>query len=121
MSIFEGISFQPLGSKKVEDDDNHPEPLGQDDAADNAQQTSSSTPGPVLPVATSRWKTFFITVAILFANGFLYTGISVITPFYPIMVSCVIIFCMHVCMWVLMGVGTRLEVYMGRSITAVGT
>ena len=97
MSIFdsEGIPLQLLGSKRTEDD-NHPEPLGQDDAADNAQQTSSSTSGPVLPVATSRWKTFFITVAILFANGFLYAGISVITPFYPIMVSCVIISCVYV-------------------------
>lgn len=88
MSAFEGIPLQPLGSKKVEDDDNHPEPLGQDDATENAQQTSSSTQGAVSPVTTSRWKTFFTTVAILVANGFLNAGISMIAPFYPIMVSC---------------------------------
>ena len=101
MSTFEGISLQPLGSKKVEDDYNHPEPLGQDDTTKNAQQTSSSIQVTVSPMTTSRWRTLFITVAILFANGFLYAGISVITPFYPIMVSCVIIFHMHVCMWML--------------------
>ena len=89
MSTFEGIPLQPLGSKKVEDDDNHPEPLGQDDATDNGQQTSSSNKGAVSPVATSRWKTFFITVAILFANAFLNAGVTMIGPFYPIMVSCV--------------------------------
>ena len=92
MSTSEGIPLQPLGSKKLEDDDNHPEPLGQDDTTDNAQQTSSSTPGPVSPVTTSWWKTFFTTVAILFANGFLNAGISMITPFYPIMVSCLNLF-----------------------------
>ena len=85
MSTSEGIPLQPLGSKKLEDDDRT---LGQDDTTDNAHQTSSSTPGPVLPVATSWWKTFFTTVAILFANGFLNAGISMIAPFYPIMVSC---------------------------------
>ena len=89
MSTFEGIPLQPLGSKRTEDD-NHPELLGQDDTADNAQQTSSSTPGPVSPVTTSWWKTFFTTVAILFANGFLNAGITMIGPFYPIMVSCVV-------------------------------
>ena len=85
MSTSEGIPLQPLGSKKLEDDDRT---LGQNDTTDNAQQTSSSTPGPVSPVTTSWWKTFFTTVAILFANGFLNAGISMIIPFYPIMVSC---------------------------------
>ena len=92
MSTFEGI---PLQRKRTEDD-NHPEALGQDDTTDNAQQTSSSTPGPVSPVTTSRWKTFFITVGILFANALLNAGISMIGPFYPIMVSCVCV-CVCVC------------------------
>lgn len=87
MSTFaEGIPLQPLGSKKV-GEDNHAEQLGQDDTTDNAKRSSSE--GAVPPVTTSRWTTFFITVAILFSNAFLNAGISCITPFYPIQVSCV--------------------------------
>lgn len=94
MSTFaEGIPLQPLGSKKIGEDD-HAEQLVQDDTADNAQRSSSQ--GAVSPVTTSRWTTFFITVAILFSNGFLNAGISCITPFYPIQVSCVSTTCVHV-------------------------
>lgn len=94
MSTFaEGIPLQPLGSKKIGEDD-HAEQLVQDDTADNAQRSSSQ--GAVSPVTPSRWTTFFITVAILFSNGFLNAGISCITPFYPIQVSCVSTTSVHV-------------------------
>lgn len=92
MSTMEEISLQPHSSV-VKDGDHttRTEPLQLDDAMDSRQETSLTTiKGAASQVAISRWKKIFITVAILLAFAFLKAGISMISPFYPIVVSCMI-------------------------------
>ena len=89
MSTMEEISLQPAGSKEVE---NRPhvtlkEPLEQEDTADNTQETSTSGEVTAGLVAKSRWETVFTAVTTLLATAFLNAGISMIAPFYPIVVS----------------------------------
>ena len=87
MSTLEEISLRPVA------DDLHTgraEPLEQDDATENAQGTlSSSEAGTTVQGTTSCWNTVFTTAATLLANSFLNAGISMIAPFYPIVVSCI--------------------------------
>ena len=89
MSTLEEISLQPAGSKQVE---NCPhvtltEPLEQEDTTDNTQETSYNGEGTAGLVVKSRWETVFTTVTTLLATAFLNAGISMIAPFYPIVVS----------------------------------
>ena len=87
----EEISLRPVDSKKGVDGRHtaRTEPLEQDDAADNTQGTSSSSEGKTVQGTNSRWVTVFITFATLLATSFLSAGISMIAPFYPIVVSCI--------------------------------
>ena len=84
MSTLEELPLQAVESKEAEES-KHPGPLELDDAAAG---TRTSTKGATAPRTTSRWKTLFTTVATLIAYAFLNAGISMITPFYPIVVSC---------------------------------
>ena len=89
MSTLEEIPLQPAGSKEVE---NCPhvtltEPLEQADTTDNTQETSTSGEVTAGLVVKSRWETVFIAVTTLLAIAFLNAGISMIAPFYPIVVS----------------------------------
>ena len=92
MSTLEEISLRPVDSKDVVDGRHTAptEPLEQDDATENVQGTSSSSEGTTVQGTTSRWVTVFTTVATLLATSFLNAGISMIAPFYPIVVSCII-------------------------------
>ena len=92
MSTMEEISLQSHSSV-VKDGDHttRTEPLQLDDAMDSRQETSLTTiKGAASQVAMSQWKKIFITVATLLAFAFLKAGISMISPFYPIVVSCMI-------------------------------
>ena len=73
----EKIELQPQG-----DDTSRTE---QDDATDDTQGTSPSTKAAA--VTMSRWKKISFTVMTLLAYMFLNAGISMITPFYAIVVS----------------------------------
>ena len=92
MSTSEEILLRPVDSKK-EVDGRHTaptEPLEKNDAPDNAQGTSSSSnEETTVQGTTSRWMTVFTTAATLLSNSILTTGISMIAPFYPIVVSCI--------------------------------
>ena len=81
----------PLGSidREVEDGSNirRAELLEQDDTTDRRQGTSPSTKEAAGKVTTSRWKKVSITVTTSVTYLFLYAGISMIGPFYPIEVS----------------------------------
>ena len=61
------------------------ESLEQDDTADTTQDNSK---GKAPTVTVGRWKKLFIAVMSLIAFALLTTGISMITPFYTIVVSC---------------------------------
>ena len=61
--------------------------LEQDDTTDSRQGTSPSTKEAAGKVTTSRWKKVSITVTTSVTYLFLYAGISMIGPFYPIEVS----------------------------------
>ena len=76
----ETVILHCLDNKEAEDDSHtkHPELLEQDPTTDSAQGTSSSH---------NQWKTAFTTVTTLIATALLYAGISMIAPFYPIVVS----------------------------------
>ena len=93
MSTIEETPLQPRDSKATEDS-NHTscteqlESLQVEDASgESAQGISSSAKVTVAPVTTNGWKKCFITVTILITYAFLNAGISVIAPFYPIVVS----------------------------------
>ena len=90
MSTLEEISLRPVDSKDVVDGlTARAELLEEDDATENAQGTlSSSEAGTTIRGTTSWWNTVFTTTATLLANSFLNAGISMIAPFYPIVVSC---------------------------------
>ena len=77
MSTSEAIPLQAVSDKAVEDD-KRVESQGQI----TSQGTSSSTAAP------SKWKKILTAVATLIAYAFLNAGISMIAPFYPIVVSC---------------------------------
>ena len=91
MSTLEEISLRPVDSKDVVDGlTARAELLEEDDATENAQGTlSSSEAGTTIRGTTSWWNTVFTTAATLLANSFLNAGISMIAPFYPIVVSCI--------------------------------
>ena len=92
MSTLEEISLRPVDGKDVVDDlhTGRAEPLEQDDATENAQGTlSSSEAGTTKQGTTSWWHVVFTIAAALLANFFLNAGISMIAPFYPIVVSCI--------------------------------
>ena len=84
MSTLEEIPLQATDSKEEEDGNHttHTEPLEPDDSAQ-----TSTVKRAAAPVTRSRWKTIFTTVATLIAYAFLNAGISMIAPFYPIVVS----------------------------------
>ena len=92
MSTMEEISLQPHSNVAKEGDHTtRTETLEQDDTMDSRQETSLTTiKGAASHVAMSRWKKIFTTVAALLAFAFLKAGISMISPFYPIVVSCMI-------------------------------
>lgn len=54
-------------------------------STDDTQETSPST--KVAAVTMSRWRTISFTVVTLLAYLFLNVGVSLITPFYAIVVS----------------------------------
>ena len=83
MSTSEAIPLQIVSDKVVEDG-KHLD--SQEQIA--SRGTSSSTKETAAP---SRWKKIFTTIATLIAYSFLNAGISMIAPFYPIVVSCVFI------------------------------
>ena len=98
MSTLEEISLRPVDSKDVVDGlhAGRAERLEQDDVTENAQGTlSSSEAGMTLQGTTSRWNTVFTTAATLLANSLLNAGISMIAPFYPIVVSCIPVIIMN--------------------------
>ena len=89
MSTLEKISLQPENSEEVELEDHirhtkHSQLLEQDVTADFRRGTSSSEKGTV---TKNRWKKIFTTVATFLTAVFLNSGISMIAPFYPIVVS----------------------------------
>ena len=73
----EKIELQPKG-----DDTSRTE---KDDTTDDAQKTSPSTKAAA--VTMSRWRKISFTVMTLLAYMFLNAGISMITPFFAIVVS----------------------------------
>ena len=89
MSTLEEISLRPVDSKDVVDGlTARAELLEEDDATENAQGTlSSSEAGTTKQGTTSWWHVVFTIAAALLANFFLNAGISMIAPFYPIVVS----------------------------------
>ena len=91
MSTLEEIPLQHAGGKEIENRSHVTltEPLEQDDTIDNTQETSSSGEGTAGQVVKSRWETVFTTVTTLLATSLLNAGISMIAPFYPIVVSCI--------------------------------
>ena len=98
MSTIEETPLQPRDSKATEDNRHTScterlEPLQVEDATG---ESASSAKVTVAPVTTNGWKKCFITVTILITYAFLNAGISVIAPFYPIVVSCIsFLACMH--------------------------
>lgn len=88
MSTVEEISLQAEDSKEVEAEDGkrhtkRPEPLKQDVTTEFRQGAS-----PNKGIVTKRgWKIIFTTVTTLLTAVFLNAGISMIAPFYPIVVS----------------------------------
>ena len=94
MSTIEETPLQPRDSKATEDSRHTScterlEPLQVEDATgESAQGITSSAKVTVAPVTTNCWKNGFITVTILITYAFLNAGISLIAPFYPIVVSC---------------------------------
>ena len=94
MSTAEETPLQPRDSKAAEDSSHTScterlEPLQvQEATTESAQGISSSAKVTVAPVTTNGWKKCFITVTILITYAFLNAGISIIAPFYPIVVSC---------------------------------
>lgn len=85
MSTSEEIPLQGADGKEAEAGI-QPESLEQDDTADTIQDGSKGK----APTATvGRWMKLFIAVMSLIAFALLTTGISMITPFYPIVVSCI--------------------------------
>ena len=97
MSTLEEISLRPVDSKKgVDGLHTAPtEPLDQDDPTDNTQRTSSSSEGTAVQRTTSRWNAVFTIAATFLSNSILCAGISMIAPFYPIVVSCIPVLIMN--------------------------
>ena len=102
MSTIEETPLQPRDSKATEDSRHTScterlEPLQVEDATgESAQGITSSAKVTVAQVTTNCWKKCFITVTILITYAFLNAGISVIAPFYPIVVSFIrFLACMH--------------------------
>lgn len=60
----------------------------EDSPLHNGQGTNSNTKKAAAYVTVSWWKKIFTTVATLIAYMFLTAGISMVAPFYPIVVSC---------------------------------
>ena len=91
MATTEEITLGPV-DREIEDvlDGSHirrAELLEQDDTTDSRQGISPSTKEAAGKVTTSRWKKVSITVTTSVTYLFLYAGISMIAPFYPIEVS----------------------------------
>ena len=80
MSTSEAIPLQTVSDKAVEDGKRV-----ESQEQITSQGTSSSTEGTAAP---SKWTKIFTTIATLIAYAFLNAGISMIAPFYPIVVSC---------------------------------
>ena len=59
------------------------------DSPDTTRGNLSMSKGAAASVTMSRWKKIFTSVATLIASVFLFGGISMIGPFYPIVVSSV--------------------------------
>lgn len=56
--------------------------------AREAQENNAKGADEKVYVTTRRWKRVSITVTTLLGYAFLNAGISMISPFYPIVVSC---------------------------------
>lgn len=82
MSTSEEIPLQGVDVKEAEAGKQPEPPEGNGDT----QGRNSKGKAP-----TGRWMKLFIAVMSLVAFALLTTGISMITPFYPIVVSCIII------------------------------
>ena len=88
MSTAVETPLQPRDRKATEDSSHTScterlEPLQVQEAT-----TESAQGVTVAPLTTNGWKKCFITVTILITYAFLNAGISIIAPFYPIVVSC---------------------------------
>ena len=89
MSTSEEIPLQAVvDSKKAEDGSHtvHTGPLEPDDTTVTSQETSSSSKTAAAPWPTTKRK-IFTTVATLIVYMFMNAGISMISLFYPIVVS----------------------------------
>lgn len=86
MSTSEGISLQAVDSKEAEDGSHTPHtvPLELDDTSQSRNLSRSKT---AASVTMSQWMKIFTTVTTLIASAFLFGGVSMIGPFYPIVVS----------------------------------
>ena len=90
MSTLEEIPLQAEDSKEVEVEDGNryakpPEPLKQDVTTDFRHGASPDHKKGT--VTKRKWKIIFTTVTTLLTAAFLNAGISMIAPFYPIVVS----------------------------------
>ena len=88
MSTSEGIPSEAVDSKEAEDGIRtaHTGPLELDDTK-GASLGNLSRSKTAVSVTMRRWKKIFTTVTTLIASAFLFGGISMIGPFYPIVVS----------------------------------
>ena len=82
MSTSEEIPLQAVDSEKVED--------GKDLESQETSPSTKASKGTAAPSGWS-WKKIFTTVTTLIAYAFMNAGISVVAPFYPIVVSFVFI------------------------------
>ena len=94
MSTSEEILLQALHTveeEETEDGDHTTHKISQEpiDSPDTTRENLSMSKGAAASVTTSRWKKIFTSVATLIASVFLFGGISMIGPFYPIVVSSV--------------------------------
>ena len=76
------ISLQPLGQDGKEVSSSHTE-----HGARETQENEAKVAEDQVHVTTGRWKRVSITVTTLLGYAFLNAGISMISPFYPIVVS----------------------------------
>ena len=93
MSSSEDILLQALQKEEeeTEDGDHTTHKISQEpiDSPDTTRENLSMSKGAAASVTMSRWKKIFTSVATLIASVFLFGGISMIGPFYPIVVSSV--------------------------------
>ena len=91
MSTSEEIPLQAVEAENG-NHTKHLEPLEEDVTTSTNITRETSSGGTKGTTAPSWWKKIFTGLATLIAYAFLNVGISMIAPFYPIVVSCSSIF-----------------------------